>query len=144
MTDVAVRSGVARLTPKEQACLHLVARHMSSKEIAAELGIAKTSVDTYCNRAREKLGVVDRYEAARLVVSRGDADQIFAAMERKAATEPPKARGLEYLGLSLGLLAALALGLATLLAGLRALDVMKPLPSHSTVAHAPAQASASH
>jgi len=58
-----------RLTPKERACLVLVARRMSSKEIAAELGIAKTSVDTYCNRARSKLGVSNRYEAARLLVT---------------------------------------------------------------------------
>src|SRR6202000_800145 len=30
------------------------------------LGMSKTSVDTYCDRARRKLGVEDRYAAARL------------------------------------------------------------------------------
>src|SRR5690606_27609076 len=45
----------------------LVDQHMSSKQIARELGMSKTSVDTYCDRARRKLGVDDRYQAARLL-----------------------------------------------------------------------------
>src|ERR1700712_305682 len=62
MTDDAVE----RLTPRERECLRLVDRHLSSKQIARELGMSKTSVDTYCDRARRKLGVEDRYAAARL------------------------------------------------------------------------------
>src|SRR5690606_4082308 len=45
----------------------LVDQHLSSKQIARQLGMSKTSVDTYCDRARRKLGVDDRYAAARLV-----------------------------------------------------------------------------
>jgi DNA-binding CsgD family transcriptional regulator len=56
------------LTPQERECLRLVAQQRSSKEIAAELGISKASVDTYCNRARAKLGVASRREAAQLVL----------------------------------------------------------------------------
>jgi DNA-binding CsgD family transcriptional regulator len=56
------------LTPKERECLRLVADNRSSKEIAQELGISKASVDTYCNRARAKLGVPSRRAAARLVM----------------------------------------------------------------------------
>lgn len=56
------------LTPQERECLRLVARHLSSKEIARELGISKASVDTYLNRARVKLGVASRRAAAQLVV----------------------------------------------------------------------------
>src|SRR5215469_7241380 len=67
MSSATLDSRLARLTPKEVACLRLVAMRMSSKEIASELGIAKTSVDTYCNRARVKLGVRGRQEAARLL-----------------------------------------------------------------------------
>jgi len=55
------------LTPRERECLQLVDEHLSSKQIARELGMSKTSVDTYCDRARRKLGVDDRYAAARLL-----------------------------------------------------------------------------
>ena len=51
---------LSALTPKERECLRLVAQQWSSKEIARELGISKASVDTYCNRARAKLGVASR------------------------------------------------------------------------------------
>src|SRR5689334_24849024 len=62
-------TAVDLLTPRERECLRLVDQHFSSKQIARELGMSKTSVDTYCDRARRKLGVGDRYEAARLVRS---------------------------------------------------------------------------
>src|SRR5205085_352132 len=58
---------VELLTQRERECLRLVDQHLSSKQIARELGMSKTSVDTYCDRARRKLGVPDRYEAARLL-----------------------------------------------------------------------------
>src|ERR1700722_1934088 len=57
---------IGLLTPRERECLRLVDQHLSSKQIARELGMSKTSVDTYCDRARRKLGVEDRYAAARL------------------------------------------------------------------------------
>src|ERR1044072_2426172 len=60
-------TAVDLLTPRERECLRLVDQHFSSKQIARELGMSKTSVDTYCDRARRKLGVPDRYEAARLL-----------------------------------------------------------------------------
>src|ERR1043165_9402537 len=63
--DTAV-DPVELLTPRERECLRLVDQHLSSKQIARELGMSKTSVDTYCDRARRKLGVEDRYAAARL------------------------------------------------------------------------------
>ena len=134
----------AQLTPKEQACLRLVAKHLSSKEIAAELGIAKTSVDTYCNRARAKLGVSDRYEAARRLVSDQDpADRHFRpafaaggpapittsqefALSRGAAVKPHQR--LRLTGVIVIVL-AVTLAFATLLSGLRALEVMRPRPT---------------
>src|ERR1700744_4162884 len=65
--DIIAEDPVGLLTPRERECLRLVDQHLSSKEIARELGMSKTSVDTYCDRARRKLGVPDRYEAARLL-----------------------------------------------------------------------------
>jgi DNA-binding CsgD family transcriptional regulator len=61
------RSGLASLTPKERECLRLVLENRSSKDIARRLGILHTSVDTHVRRARAKLGVRDRYAAARLL-----------------------------------------------------------------------------
>lgn len=135
----------------EQACLRLVARHMTSQEIAAELGIAKTSVDTYCNRARAKLGVADRFEAARRLVSDQDpAERYFRPLPSIAPAAPApaalaaampaatgaKARHSAWLMGSLAMLLAAGLAIATLLSGLRALDAMRPLPQpphhHST------------
>src|SRR5690242_760600 len=57
---------VGLLTQRERECLRLVDQHLSSKQIARQLGMSKTSVDTYCDRARRKLGVEDRFAAARI------------------------------------------------------------------------------
>jgi len=64
--DEIVDDPVGLLTHRERDCLRLVDQHLSSKQIARELGMSKTSVDTYCDRARRKLGVEDRFAAARL------------------------------------------------------------------------------
>ncbi|HEX2801330.1 MAG TPA: helix-turn-helix transcriptional regulator, partial [Phenylobacterium sp.] len=66
LTDAFV-DPLGLLTPRERECLRLVDQHMSSKQIARQLGMSKTSVDTYCDRARRKLGVDDRYSAARML-----------------------------------------------------------------------------
>jgi DNA-binding CsgD family transcriptional regulator len=119
---------LARLTPKEVACLRLVGQRMSSKEIASELGIAKTSVDTYCNRARAKLQVGGRQEAARLLRTATAADDGASAYgaatssAARGALAPLTSATLRALGA--GLVATLAYG--ALMAGLHALDAMKP------------------
>src|ERR1700748_3883642 len=64
--DDITEDPIGLLTPRERECLRLVDQHLSSKQIARELGMSKTSVDTYCDRARRKLGVEDRYAAARM------------------------------------------------------------------------------
>ncbi len=53
------------LTDRERACLRLVARGRSSKEIAAELGISHHTVDLYLKRTIKSLGATDRRDAAR-------------------------------------------------------------------------------
>lgn len=121
---------LSRVTPMEQACLRLVARRLSSKEIAAELGIAKTSVDTYCNRARSKLGVTDRYEAARLLLAEQGVDPVDIVVGAAAAPhelplpQPARPRRRLVVGVAVATLLVLAVG--TLLAGLRAIEDMKP------------------
>jgi DNA-binding CsgD family transcriptional regulator len=132
-------ASLARLTPKETACLRLVARGLSSKEIAGELGIAKTSVDTYCNRARGKLGVGGRQEAARLLRTMVADEGVVAAEGGYAlAAQGGAARAalVPLTGATLRLLAAAiiaTLAAGALLAGFHALDAMKPPPA--PVAH---------
>jgi DNA-binding CsgD family transcriptional regulator len=134
MSSAAEDGRLARLTPKEVACLRLVGQRMSSKEIASELGIAKTSVDTYCNRARAKLEVAGRQEAARLVRAATFADEMAVAAQeadrmtmKSAAAASARIAPLTNATLQVAmalLIATLAYG--ALMAGLHALDTMKP------------------
>lgn len=124
-----LRRRVAQLTPKEQACLRLVSQRLSSKEIGAHLGISKTSVDTYCNRARAKLDVADRFEAARALKAVDDAQE--GAAERAIAASSPSQQARRRLApipvlMTAAALVAIGIGLAALLAGLRAIDKMRP------------------
>src|SRR3978361_2266769 len=64
--DIIAEDPVGLLTPRERECLRLVDQRLSSKQIARELGMSKTSVDTYCDRAGRQLGGEDRFAAARL------------------------------------------------------------------------------
>lgn len=136
------RNPAERLTVQEQACLRLVARRLSSREIAQQLGIAKTSVDTYCNRARRKLGVADRYAAARLL-SAQEAQPIYGGAAITVAAPRP---GRTSIALAAGMVVATMLGLASLLAGMSALDALRPPDGAARLATeepAPEEASAS-
>jgi DNA-binding CsgD family transcriptional regulator len=75
------RARLEALTRRERDCLRLVLDRLSSKEIGRTLGISPTSVDTLVRRAREKLGVDDRYAAA----------QLLADWERDGAAHGPGA-----------------------------------------------------
>ena len=63
--DVSER--VARLSEGQLDCLRLVAEHLSSKEIAVELGISPHTVDQRVRHALHTLGVPRRAQAARIV-----------------------------------------------------------------------------
>jgi DNA-binding CsgD family transcriptional regulator len=55
---------LGKLTEAQKQCLRLVYRHMSSKDIARELGISPHSVDARLRSAIRTLGVATRTEAA--------------------------------------------------------------------------------
>lgn len=63
--DLANR--VARLSAGQLECLRLVDQHLSSKEIAVELGISPHTVDQRIRGALQTLGVERRSQAARIV-----------------------------------------------------------------------------
>ena len=69
-SDRSVGSGespVSRLTQGQLDCLLLVDQHLSSKEIAVELGISSHTVDQRIRLALHILGVERRSQAARMV-----------------------------------------------------------------------------
>ncbi|HVL78582.1 MAG TPA: helix-turn-helix transcriptional regulator [Sphingomicrobium sp.] len=65
--DREMADRVARLTAGQLDCLRLVDQHLSSKEIAVELGISPHTVDQRVRQALSTLGVERRTQAARLV-----------------------------------------------------------------------------
>jgi len=58
---------INQLTDTQQTCLRLVARNLSSKEIAIETGLSPQTVDQYLSKAATILGASNRREAARLL-----------------------------------------------------------------------------
>src|SRR5437763_16230488 len=62
-----MKARVARLTAGQLDCLRLVDQHLSSKEIATELGISPHTVDQRIRQALQTLGVERRSQAARVV-----------------------------------------------------------------------------
>src|SRR3954467_4503411 len=66
-TEDVIRARIARLTEGQLNCLRLVDQHLSSKEIATELGISPHTVDQRIRQALHTLAVERRSQAARLV-----------------------------------------------------------------------------
>ena len=60
---------IARLSEGQRQCLELVNQHLSSKEIALQLGISPHTVDQRVRQALQILGVEKRREAARIVAA---------------------------------------------------------------------------
>jgi len=79
--DAALLERLKSLSARERDCLRLILENHTSKEVGRQLGISHTSVDTHVRRARAKLGLRDRYEAARLL----------AHWEGEGAAEPEPA-----------------------------------------------------
>jgi DNA-binding CsgD family transcriptional regulator len=95
--DEAAERALRLLSPREKDCLRLVYENHSSKEIARRLGISQTSVDTHVRQARGKLGLRDRYDAARLLQSweQGAAAAAAAPVDERepvAAPAPVRSR----------------------------------------------------
>lgn len=118
---------LSHLTPMERACLELVAQRRSSKEIAKQLGIAKSSVDTYCDRARSKLAVADRYAAARLLAAES-AGAVAAPFGPDLPVTSFRAGGLQSISLFAFGVLLLVSALSTMLSALQVLEAMKVRP----------------
>src|SRR5215207_6926635 len=72
--EIAMRVGerlLAQLSPREIDTLHLLARGLSNKEIAAELGVVEGTVKIHITSIFSKLSVSDRTQALIEAVKRG-------------------------------------------------------------------------
>ena len=72
--QIAARLGerlIAHLSPREMDVLHLLARGLSNKEIAAQLGLVVGTVKIHVANVFAKLGVSDRTQALVTAVKRG-------------------------------------------------------------------------
>lgn len=58
---------ITKLTEAQRVCLRMVLMHLSSKDIARELGISPHTVDQRLRLAIQALGVANRFEAARIL-----------------------------------------------------------------------------
>jgi DNA-binding NarL/FixJ family response regulator len=56
--------GISGLTPAEVGVLRLLARGLSNREIARELGVSARTVSTHIRHILDKLGVANRLQAA--------------------------------------------------------------------------------
>jgi DNA-binding NarL/FixJ family response regulator len=75
--QIAARVGermLAQLSPREMEVLKLVARGLSNKEIAAQLGLVVGTVKLHITNVFSKLGVSDRTQALVTAVQRGIID----------------------------------------------------------------------
>jgi DNA-binding CsgD family transcriptional regulator len=75
--------GLDRLTDKQRECLRLVYAHMSSKEIAKQLGVEPGTVDQYVKAAMRILGTPDRRSAARMLAGQENAGALPALAMRE-------------------------------------------------------------
>lgn len=89
--DPEVESRVAKLTEGQLDCLRLVAQHLSSKEIAVELGISPHTVDQRVRQALQTLGVGRRAQAARIVAHYSDPYQRLIHQAPHIAASVPRA-----------------------------------------------------
>jgi DNA-binding NarL/FixJ family response regulator len=62
-----------RLSPREEQTLRYVAEGFTHSQIATRLGVSTTTVDTYIQRIRTKLGVGNKAQLALAAVTRAAA-----------------------------------------------------------------------
>lgn len=69
-------SATERLTPRERRVLSLVARGLSSTQIARELGVSVSTVRTHVEHARGRLGATTRAQAVLVARETGQLDDL--------------------------------------------------------------------
>jgi len=71
ITKIKIRAAKSDFTPREVDVLRLIVKGRCNKEIATDLAVSEGSVRLYVSRVLEKLGVVDRTQAAVKAIQSG-------------------------------------------------------------------------
>jgi len=79
---------IEKLSEAQRVCLRMVLMHLSSKDIARELGISPHTVDQRLRLAIQILGVANRFEAARML-ARCEAPETYQATYQSAVYQTP-------------------------------------------------------
>lgn len=98
-----MRTETGSLSDGQMECLQLIGQNLTSKEIAARLGISPHTVDKRVKKALRKLGAPDRRQAARLVqqkqphwqqTARGAQLSALSEVDSRPVPTPIETRGL--------------------------------------------------
>jgi DNA-binding NarL/FixJ family response regulator len=68
--EIAQSQAPHPLSPREHEVAELIARGLTSKEIAAQLVVSEKTVDTHADHIRQKLGLRSRAEIATWMATR--------------------------------------------------------------------------
>ncbi|TAK10695.1 MAG: LuxR family transcriptional regulator [Rhizorhabdus sp.] len=79
---------IEKLTEAQRICLRMVLMHLSSKDIARELGISPHTVDQRLRMAIQALGVANRFEAAR-ILARYESPDAYQPAYQSAVYQSP-------------------------------------------------------
>lgn len=90
LMKIPAREALAELTEKQIEVLDLLVQHLTTKEIARQLGLAPTTVDARLKGVRDKWGVADRNELARQYLEFLDnCGKTTSEFSQVASTTPP-------------------------------------------------------
>ena len=87
--DDGFAGGLGGLTDKQREVLDLLIEHKTSKEIARSLGISPHTVDQRIQFAKEKLGAVNRNEAAMIYRRLSETYEQSTYQDSRIADTPP-------------------------------------------------------
>lgn len=73
-----------KLTDGQRGCLRLVARGLTSKEIAQAIGLSPLTVDTYLKKAMDRVGIPNRKGAARAFMDWEQSQQLGSPADNLA------------------------------------------------------------
>jgi len=78
-SSIQAHGRVDQLTESQRRCLRLVMAHMTSKQIARELGMSPHTVDAHLKASLKALGVAGRTEAA-LILARAEHGEPYQSL----------------------------------------------------------------
>ncbi|NWK94348.1 LuxR family transcriptional regulator [Sphingobium lactosutens] len=86
---------LAELTEQQKRCLRFVHQGLTSKEIALRLATTPGVIDNYVQAAVQKLGALNRREAARLLAAMEEPVVQQLHLQPEPLAEPPKSATLD-------------------------------------------------